>query len=290
MKKILTLIFTLAIVGGVSAQQVQDDDVVVATESVAADEMLNEVVAAEETIAEAKEELAEVVEEKLDANRRNDGYDPRTDVPKRHYINLSFATQKLDHPDFTGTIKAKEAAAIEFGSTFFFNGKNPVLTPGFGAIRFGLDFSYLDATYARFEYTEDGEKIESHFGNIGMQVGPSVTFTPLRKLNVKLYAHYAPSFVAFTLGKDFDEVTYGYAGYITGGLQASYRFVTLGFELRGSTTKLASISEDNFSGEIDPPAGIPGSIDEVDVNWSFDKGNKKKTKLPGARFTLGFRF
>ncbi len=246
------------------------------------DRVINDLVVLEQALPED----APAVEED------NDGYDPRIDLPKRHYINLSMANQKLKHAQFGGEIKSKEGAAIEFGSTFFFNGKKPILTPYVGAIRFGLDFSYLDATYATFHYKgEEGEKIESHFGNLGMQIGPSVTVTPLRKLNFKLYGHYAPSFTAFTLGKDFDEVTYGYAGYITGGLQASYRFVTLGVELRGATTKLASISEDNFQGELDEiPTEIPESADDVDFKLKFDKGNKVKTKLPGVRFTLGFRF
>lgn len=306
MKKFLLLTFALIAFGAYA----QDNDEILreqgTTETAdilkseevrqAAEELQTRVLEQEEVILQ--EEIEEKAEENWDVeslSKKKKSYDPRTYIPKRHYINLSYATQKLQYPGLS-TIKSSEGAAIEFGSTFFFNARKPVLTPYVGAIRFGLDFTYLDITAAQFDlWDSEGNKLDSYFGNIGMQIGPSVTITPLRRLNIRLYGHYAPSAVAFTLDK-FEEVTYGYAGYVTGGLQVSYMFMTLGVELRGTTAKLNSISEDNFSAEtpsLDDLLGLdPNDIGVGDVAEyvNFDSGPKEKVKLPGVRFTFGFRF
>ncbi len=301
MKKILISILALAVTGGAYAQQVHDNDVVaveeVATtdevpleEAAADDKMLEKVVEAEELIDESKEELAEMVEETLEPVKNDDGYDPRTDIPKRHYINLSMGRQKIDYPNLD-VMKSTESSSIEFGSTFFFNGRKPILTPGLGAIRIGLDFSYLDISYASFKLQDEyGDDVKTFFGSIGMRIGPSVTITPLRKLNIRLYGHYAPSFTAYTLDKKFEEVTYGYAGYLAGGLQVSYMFLTLGIEMRGTTAKMS-----RFDGlNVDTP-GLDdiwdgNEITEPGVDFGFQKGPKSKVKLPSTRFILGFRF
>jgi hypothetical protein len=272
MKKFLISILALASTGGAYAQQVQD-------------EVVTEAVAAEETVAEA----APAPEKKP--------YTPDY-TPPNGYINLAWATQKIQYPGEDAT-KTNEGFSLEFGNTFFFNGRRPVHTAA-GDIRFGLDWSYLDLTYATYDKLQDNPdlKVEkSHFANIGMQIGPSVTYTPIRKLNIKLYGHYAPSYAAFTLN-GFDAVTHGYAGYVTGGLQVSYMFLTLGVEMRSATAQLATINEDSFNinPNIDPenlpdPGNLPDINDlEDSLTLKFNKGSKSKVKLPGTRFTLGFRF
>jgi hypothetical protein len=254
MKKILIAVFALATTGVFAQQEVEAVDAMTQVE-----------------------QKAEEVIQKIEGNAQAAAETPKTRyvptyTPPNGYINLSLATQKIEYPGELA-YKSKNGYSLEFGNTFFFNGRRPVHTSA-GDIRFGLDWSFLDLTYATYEIEDpDGlESMKSHFANVGMQIGPSVTFTPLDRLNVKLYGHYAPSFAAFTL-YGFDEVTYGYAGYLTGGLNVSYSFVSLGVEVRGATTKLDKIDVES-AGEED---------------WTFDP-EKATVKLPGMRFTLGFRF
>ncbi len=259
MKKILTAVITLAAMGAHAQETVQ---------------VLN--ASAETTAPEVIYRL---------------GYNPLNHVtPKDNYINISWVNQKIDHPQMDSPVKSKEGGAIEFGRTFFFNRNQPVLT-SIGAIRFGADLSYMDATYATFEFRgEEDHKVTSHFANIGMQMGPSITLTPTKKVNIKLYGHYAPSIAAlFTTDKGFEELSTGYAGYITGGLQASYKFITLGVELRGSTAKLSTISEDNLNVDEEDSTYDPES-GTANIDWSLNSGEKVKVKLPGMRITFGFRF
>lgn len=199
---------------------------------------------------------------------------PVIKAPKRHYINLAYATQQLKFDVYADvaaeTLKSDHGVAAEFGSTFFFNGKRPVAN----MIRFGLDFSYLDLQYASFRINStDGDdlsvNLDGHFANIGMQIGPSVTITPLNRLHAKAYIHYAPSFAAFSL-ENFDNIKGGYAGYITGGVQVSYKFMTLGVEMRSATAKLSTVDTDEDSDDV--------------------LGPKVSTKITSTRFIFGFRF
>ena len=194
-------------------------------------------------------------------------------IPKRNYINLAFATQELKPAEdgFDGDgLKSDMGLAAEFGRTFFFNGRKPIA----GMVRIGIDWSYLDLQYASFKQEFGDESIDSHFANIGMQFGPSVTVTPFEKLNLKAYIRYAPSFAAFS-PESWDNVKFGYAGYITGGVQASYRFITLGVELRSCKAKMSNINIEDIE-EIEDLGDISGP--------------KVKVKLPSTRFIVGFRF
>ncbi len=135
-------------------------------------------------------------------------------------------------------------------------------------IRFGLDFSYLDLQYASFAVEDFDENDDALFANLGMQIGPSITVTPIRHLHAKAYAHYAPSVAVYAPYGDFDDLLGGYAGYITGGVQLSYRFLTLGVELR--------------SGQVDASWLFGGDEDLLD--------DSTRVKLPGTRVIFGFRF
>ena len=121
------------------------------------------------------------------------------EVPNHRYINLFYANQKLDFGAYGSvepqTLKSDYSMGIEFGNTYFFNGKRPTL----GMLRFGLDFSYADLQYASYKIKGVDEfdipiELDGHFVNFGMQVGPSVTVTPLDWLNARVYVHYAPVF------------------------------------------------------------------------------------------------
>lgn len=193
--------------------------------------------------------------------------DFESEVPERHYIHLGYAWQTLELDEWN-ELRSKEGAAFEAGSTFFFHARRPIL----GMARIGLDFSYFDLQVARFMEELVPDNRESYWANIGMQVGPSVTVTPMDEVHGKVYVHYAPSFNAFLPERNFDTVYGGYAGHVTAGLEASWRFLSLGVETRWGTSKWSGITE---------------SGDEEGYS-EFD--DKQKIRLPSTRLMIGFRF
>ncbi len=203
-------------------------------------------------------------------------------IPKRHYINLAHANQKIEFDASerfpAETFRSDYGAAAEFGSTYFFNGKRPVMN---NTMRFGLDWSYADLQYASFRFGRGHAEREGHFANIGMQIGPSVTVTPVHPLHIRAYVHYAPSVAGFS-PSDFEDMKFGYAGYVTGGVQCSYRFVTLGVEIRSGRGKLWSVDEDALEEILDDDGSHLDADDLV--------GPKTHAKLSGLRLVLGFRF
>ncbi|MDR2912051.1 MAG: hypothetical protein LBV38_01935 [Alistipes sp.] len=194
---------------------------------------------------------------------------------KRHYIRLGYASQGIE-PEFGTNLRSNAGGAIEFGSTFVFNNRRPLA----GMVRFGLDFSYLDIQAATFKVgnygygdDEEGGSMDDRalMANIGMQIGPSITVTPIDRLHARVYVHYAPSATAITPHGGFDDVMAGYTGYVTGGLEVSYRFITLGIEARNGSSDMSWI--------------VGGDDDDED-----EGAGKIPVRLLSNRFMLGFRF
>jgi hypothetical protein len=267
MKKIFAMFFALAVAGGMQ-------------------------MAAQEGVSSQREELDRA---ELEQYRR------RMAIPKRHYINLSRSWQHMkfasSNSEFAPDLRSTEGVALEAGSTFFFNGMRPIA----GMVRIGLDFSYLDAQYNRFGITGIGVnggsvKLAAHYANLGMRLGPSVTVTPVRNINVRGYVHVTPSMSAviydeFSLD-NFEELKGGFSLGVAGGVQASWRFLTLGLELRDARAKLASVDPDKIT--LDDSGDSGGEFDGVedldDVEMNDAVGPKQKVKLPGVRLIFGFRF
>ena len=104
------------------------------------------------------------------------------------YVNLSFVSQKLDFGEGE-KLKSRIGAALTTGRSYYLH-KKPVA----GMIRFGIAATWIDLSYANYsreETYDDGygteiEKLTAHQAENGMQVGPSVTVRPLRKLQAQL--------------------------------------------------------------------------------------------------------
>lgn len=103
-------------------------------------------------------------------------------------------------------------------------------------ISLGLDTSF-DVNYSQF--TDHGT---IHMGEVSVQVGPAVTFRPVDKLGIHIYAKIAPAIVAQHLS-DADK---GYANLglmSVCGASVSYGRVGLGFEQRGGNVNFREIRD-----------------------------------------------
>ncbi len=197
--------------------------------------------------------------------------------PRKRYFNLGFARQDMKFEETDMTLKSNFGASLAFGRTFFLH-KNPVA----GMIRFGIDATWIDITYTNYkvEFREmyegeyESEKTDFHQAEIAMNVGPSITVTPVKNLSIHGYFRYAPSFSAFY---DSDAVRGGYASYFLGGGSVSYGVIGLGVEARFGNCKYKEFG------------GGDSEDDEYDGD-SSSKSSSLKNKFSGMRVYLSFRF
>lgn len=153
-------------------------------------------------------------------------YADGADILRRKYSQLSFGRNTFKHDGW------KMKSDIEFnythGRTFYLHEEEIA-----GMVRFGIDGTWTDFTYARYTRTlpvNDGKKdYKFNQFDYALNVGPSAHINPIDDLNVHVYVRYAPAYSLLS----GDKQLYGnYATYFLTGLSVSYNFISLGFEGR----------------------------------------------------------
>lgn len=149
-----------------------------------------------------------------------------------NYINLNYVHQTLKMSGLHNE-SSDLGVALTVGHTFYILKNKPIAN----MIRFGIDATWFDINYAdyKFEYTDPeldemvSEKV--HQLEVGMQVGPSITISPNKNLNISAYFRYAPTFSALFF-KNADRAARNYASFFVTGASVSYKFIGLGIEKR----------------------------------------------------------
>ena len=126
--------------------------------------------------------------------------------------------------------KMKSDFAINYtnGRTFYLHEDEVA-----GLIRFAIDGSWTDLTYAKYTRPLVVEQKQNNYKfhqlDYALNIGPSVHINPVEDVFVHTYFRYAPAYSLF-MG---DKQIYGnYATYFVTGLSVSYNFIALGFEGR----------------------------------------------------------
>lgn len=150
-----------------------------------------------------------------------------TDVLRRKYSQVSIGSNTIKHGDW-GKLKSDIALNYTNGRTFYLHEDEVA-----GVIRFGIDGTWTDFTYARYTRTlpVEGKNKNYKFNQFdyALGVGPSVHINPIDDVYVHTYFRYAPAYSLLT----GDKQVYGnYATYFVTGLSVSYNFIALGFEGR----------------------------------------------------------
>ena len=171
MKKLVLLIFTVCMGGGIaaSAQEVSQQKL--------------------DSLNQALSDISARVKETEAAESNRAIWKDRS-----KYFNLNYVNQKLS-PDIDGwdklgggELKSDFGAAIVWGKTYYLHKK-----PLAGMIKFGIDWSWMDLNYAQYKletYDYDTDELYSekaHQLEYGMQIGPSVTINPVHHLKVSAY-------------------------------------------------------------------------------------------------------
>lgn len=250
---------------------------------------------------------------------------------RRGFMTVGIGKTSLDieDPEF-GKLgyKSQFAAGFTWGKTYYLH-KKPIAN----MVKIGLDATWMDVSYARYkkgkglkfnipdeddfddiydggyddyeDYDEELADIDlgMHQIEVGMGIGPSVTVTPFRPLNIKglnylkvaAYFHWMPSYSAVLRTREaqsiFDETTgmtreteketlvnHGYCNFFKFGLSLSWKALTIGFEHRWGSAKYNTESfddvEDSFGGSGDGEESSP----------------KMKHSTKTNRFFIGLRF
>lgn len=193
----------------------------------------------------------------------------QTSKPRGTYLNFNYVSSKLKNTSDKSSLKNDYGAAITIGHTFYLH-KEPL----WNIVRFGVDWTFFDLNFSQYSqktYDEyDGEdKNFLYQAEAGIHIGPSVTVTPVKGLNVSGYFRYAPSYAA--IYNDYSEnYSGGYGSFFVSGLSLSYKIISVGVENRWGSAKYKFDDEE----------------DEYEEPISY----KQKFKTSGARFYLGFRF
>lgn len=187
------------------------------------------------------------------------------------YLNLSYVHQNLK---FAGADKVNSSfgAAFTIGHTYYICKNKPIAN----MIRFGLDATWLDLNYANYNFKDpmQEEKEKIHQLEIGMQVGPSVTITPVKNLNISAYFRFAPSFAALFMQED-KKVGRSYASFFVTGASVTYKIIGLGIEKRWGKCTYKGVNLEDGEDEETAYSLLPFS---------------SAVKTNGLRIYLSFRF
>lgn len=207
---------------------------------------------------------------------------------RRKYFYIGYMNQTLTHQDVPG-LEWKSDLGFSFGigRTYYLHKK-----PLFNMLKFGLDATWLDISYAKYsqpkgweepsESTEldDEEDLGTHQVEIGLHFGPSITINPVDHLKLNGYFHFIPSGSMIILN---DEANTSYVSNFAVGAAISYKAISLGIESRWGKAKYNSFSVDEEATDFEDMEG-DYDVDDVLVTGK----NRMKTK--SLRFFLTFRF
>ncbi len=207
-----------------------------------------------------------------DLTEKQDSFESKGGVKVRpKYFNLCYGNQTLKVKEWGEELKSDYAFAISRGRTYYLH-KKPIA----GLLKFGIDWTHFDLNFATYtwEYSEsydnhepEIEKENAYELEAAMHVGPSITISPVKGLNINGYFRYAPSFSGYYDSEDF---YYNYASFFVAGGAVSYKVISLGIESRWGDTKYKYEGEEDQAGNV------------------TDK--KAKVTVSGVRFYLSFRF
>ena len=183
---------------------------------------------------------------------------------KKKYVNIGFINGSLEQ-EGCPELKSNYGAMFSVGRTFYLH-KKPIGK----VLKFGIDATWFDLTYTNYKVQHityyETNNFQIHEAEAGMQIGPSLTLNPIKKMNIHLYFRYAPSFSCYYADDSFQGK---YATYLASGGAFSYSFFGLGIEWRHSTNK------------FDPLLSLDSALEDV---------KKLKTKTNGIRAYITFKF
>ena len=172
-------------------------------------------------------------------------------VRRPKYTTLGYVLQQDVTLALGEVIKPEFGAMINRGRTFYLH-KKPIAN----FLNIGIDATWIDLNYAMYKPFAE---TTLHQAELAMQVGPSLTFTPVKRLQVHLYGRYAPT---FAMRYDSDQFGGNYASIFVAGGNLSFGFFGVGAEYRWGNNMTYKAFD--FSKVTDMIGGIVGGLEGED--------------------------
>ncbi len=220
------------------------------------------------------------------------------------YFNIAYVNQSLTQKDINGTWRSNLGVALTSGRTYYLH-KKPIL----GMIKFGIDWSYFDINFAKYEDKfgffggdvydssqdggnyydpgdygtsggDDGTGVETedmYQAEIGMSIGPSVTVNPVDELKASLYFRLTPTMSMLYAAEEFST---SYGTFFSFGGAVAWKAISLGIEGRWGNVKYDSMFDLSELEDIEDGGDIDLSGDEPSAKW----------KVGSMRFYISLRF
>lgn len=225
---------------------------------------------------------------------------------RKKYWKLGYTSPTIERTDGEAMEwKTDYAISLQKGKTAYLHSR-----PLWGMVKFGIDYGYMDLSYAKLKLksigganssksagtrstgsegfddivSEDpsgsitdmlGVDLGMHKFEYGWHVGPSVSVNPWDHLIIAAYFHAMPTFSGIL---ENDEFSYGFGCATSAGISVAYKSIAIGVEGLWSKIKYKQTSFD----------------DEDDSNSNDDTGffNTKNFKLKqkGPRFYISIKF
>lgn len=212
----------------------------------------------------------------------------KTRRPK--YVNLGYVLQQDVTLETGEVLKPEFGATLNRGRTYYLH-KRPIAK----FLSFGIDATWIDLNYAMYKphkfMTYDETSL--HQAEIAMQVGPSITLNPVKRLQMHLYGRFVPT---FAICYDGDVVGGNYASLFVAGGNISFGFFGIGAEYRKGAVNYKEFGGGALSGVLDDADGEDYTPEEAYTMSSareiVEPGTVfgSKNVLEGLRIYITFRF
>lgn len=173
------------------------------------------------------------------------------DRERTKYFNINYSPQKLKSTENSLEISNEYGGGITYGKTFYVHPK-----PIAGMVNFGIDASFIDINYSFYsdsdydDYYDEEYKMDYHQAEIGMQVGPSVTVTPISRLQAHAYFRWSPCFSGI-YDTDDSKFAGSFGSFFNTGLSVSYGVIGLGVEARWGQSKFKNVLNSAYTMDWD---------------------------------------
>lgn len=219
---------------------------------------------------------------------------------RKKFLQLGYSYNKFSRKD-GASLNNDMGMSFTWGRSYYLH------KPINGRLRIGLDWAWTDINYnsykVNYQYVEpqalyadndymyddeddDYSNVTMHGVDVGMQIGPSVTYNISKSLQAHGYVRYAPCFSALYDGESLQG---GFGNFFVVGANISYKFIGVGIEGRFGTSTYKNISDDDDESDDDY------YYDDTDDDFINDgvhlaPGVKGKTSFSGFRAYITFRF
>lgn len=206
-------------------------------------------------------------------------------------IRLGYTFQTLEYED-GAELEQKMGFNLSKNWSIYLH-KKPIADRIKFAIDLGLSTNYVkydesdewkEAFRDEHEDILDGEDVPElgiHQVDLGVAIGPSITVRPFGDWRLNAYFHVTP---AGSILINDDEVSASFVPFLDYGIEASWRWLGVGVEMRQGKGKYKDMTSKIAEEFI--PDDVPGGIDE----YMPESDEKIKLKTKAIRVYLSIRF